>query len=94
MFGYVYLSVSRSLVQGRFEFADIPENLPGILLLTVSTSALAVGITNAKSSKGAGKLGPSLADFVTTGGLVAAERVQFLVWTLVGADRCHAFTGQ
>lgn len=84
LLGYVYLSVSRSLVQGKFEFADIPENLPGILLVTVSTSALAVGITNAKGPKGAGEPGPSLADFVTTGGIVAAERVQFLVWTLVG----------
>jgi hypothetical protein len=84
LFGYVYLSVSRSLVQWTFEFADIPENLPGILLVTVSTSALAVGITNAKGSKGAGEQGPSLADFVTTGGVVAAERIQFLVWTLVG----------
>lgn len=84
LFGYVYLSVSRSLVQGKFEFADIPENLPGILLVTVSTSALAVGITNAKGPKGAGEPGPSLADFVTTGGVIAAERVQFFVWTLVG----------
>ena len=84
LFGYVYLSVSRSLVQGNLEFADIPENLPGILLVAVSTSALAVGITSAKGAKGAGDPGPSLADFVTTGGLVAPERVQFLVWTLVG----------
>jgi hypothetical protein len=84
LLGYVYLSVSRSLVQGKFEFADIPENLPGILLVTVSTSALAVGITTGKGPKGAGEPGPSLADFVTTGGIVAAERVQFLVWTLVG----------
>lgn len=84
LFGYVYLSVSRSLVQGKIEFADIPENLPGILLVAVSTSALAVGITSAKGSKGAGEAGPSLSDFVTSGGLVAAERVQFLVWTLIG----------
>jgi hypothetical protein len=84
VFGYVYLSVSRSLVQGNLEFSDIPENLPGILLVAVSTSALAVGITSAKGSKGAGDPGPSLADFVTTGGVVAAERLQFLVWTIIG----------
>lgn len=84
LFGYIYLSAARSLVQGKFEFADIPENLPGILLVTVSTSAVAVGITSAKGPKGAGEQGPSLADFITTGGLVAAERIQFLVWTIVG----------
>jgi hypothetical protein len=86
LFGYVYLSVSRSLVQGKIEFADIPENLPGILLVAVSTSAVAIGITSGKGSKGAGERNPSLADFVTTGGLVAAERVQFIVWTFVGVS--------
>ena len=84
LLGYIYLSVSRSLVQGKFEFADIPENLPGILAVTVSTAALAVGITSAKGPKGAGEQGPALADFVTTGGVVAAERVQFLAWTFTG----------
>lgn len=84
LFGYVYLSVSRSLVQSKIEFADIPENLPGILLVAVSTSAVAIGITSTKGSKGAGERSPSLADFVTTGGLVAAERVQFVIWTLIG----------
>jgi len=84
LLGYIYLSVSTSLVQGKFEFADVPENLPGILAVTVSTAALAVGITSAKGPKGAGEQGPALADFVTTGGLVAAERVQFLAWTIIG----------
>lgn len=84
LFGYIYLTVSRSLVQGNFEFADIPENLPGILLVAVSTSAVAIGITSTKGAKGAGDPGPSLADLVTTGGLIAAERLQFLVWTLTG----------
>jgi hypothetical protein len=84
LFGYIYLTASRSLVQGDFTFADIPENLPGIILISVSTSALAVGITSAKGPKGAGDDRPSLSDFVTTGGLIAAERLQFFVWTVVG----------
>ena len=84
VFGYLYLSVARSLVQGNFEFADIPENLPGIIFVAASTSVLAIGITSAKGSKGAGDQRPSLADFVTSGGVVAAERIQFLIWTLIG----------
>lgn len=84
VFGYLYLSIARSLVQGNFEFADIPENLPGIIFVAASTSVLAIGITSAKGSKGAGEQRPSLADFVTSGGVVAAERIQFLIWTLIG----------
>ena len=84
IFGYVYLTTARSLIQGIFEFAPVPENLPGILLISVSTGALASGITNSKGSKGAGEENPSLADFITTGGVVAAERLQFFVWTIVG----------
>lgn len=84
LFGYVYLTVVRSRVQGVLEFADVPENLPGILAVSVGTGALAVGITSAKGSKGSGEENPSLADLITSGGVVAAERVQFLVWTIVG----------
>jgi hypothetical protein len=38
----------------------------------------------ARGAKGAGPIQPSVADFVATGGLVAAERFQFFIWTLVG----------
>jgi hypothetical protein len=34
--------------------------------------------------KGAGEVGPNFSDFITTGGVVAPERFQFLVWTLIG----------
>jgi hypothetical protein len=40
-------------------------------------TAVAQGITVAKGAKGAGPIQPGLADFVTTGGLVTAERFQF-----------------
>jgi len=35
--------------------------------------------------KGAGQAKPTLADFVTSGDVVAADRVQFFVWTVIGA---------
>jgi hypothetical protein len=92
IFGYAYLSAARSLVQGTLELADVPENLPGILLLTASTSLLAVGISSAKGSKGAGERDPSFADFITTGGVIAPERLQFLVWTIVGVIGFIALT--
>ncbi|WP_437829948.1 hypothetical protein [Sorangium sp. So ce1153] len=84
IFGYVYLTAARSLVQGNLDLAPIPDRLPGIVMISSATSVLAIGITNVRGPKGAGDIKPSLSDFITVGGLVAAERVQFLVWTLVG----------
>jgi hypothetical protein len=92
IFGYVYLSTSKTWVQGDLTFADIPGNLPGIIFVSAATTAVAVGITSAKGSKGAGDMNPSLADFVSTGGVIAAERLQFFVWTLIGVGAFIALT--
>src|SRR5439155_7622880 len=67
------------------EFAPIPEGLPGILAVSGGTAALAAGINNVRGPKGAGEEQPSFADLITTGGVVVAERFQFLVWTVLGA---------
>jgi hypothetical protein len=84
VFGYCFLTISRSLIQGQFELADIPEGLPGIIGASAGTTVLATGITNARGPKGAGLVHPALSDFITTGGVVAPERFQFLIWTLLG----------
>jgi hypothetical protein len=85
IFGYFYLAISRSLVQGHLEFVDIPSGLPGIILISASTSMLATWTTSSRGPKGAGNEKPSFSDLITTGGLVAPERFQFFVWTIVGA---------
>jgi hypothetical protein len=82
--GYVFLAVAKSHIQGSAEFPDIPSGLPGILLFSAGTSVAAVGITSSKGSKGSGAVHPTLADFITSGGVVAPERLQFVVWTVVG----------
>jgi hypothetical protein len=82
-FGYSYLTIARSVLQGHFDFAPVPDNLPSTLLISATAATAAVGLNNAKP-KGAGPVQPSLADFITTGGLVAPERIQFLVWTVLG----------
>lgn len=82
--GYVYLTAAKSLAQGDFAWGDIPAGLPAIILASAGTTVAVSGISAVKGAKGAGELDPSLADFITTGGIVAPERVQFLVWTLVG----------
>jgi len=81
---YLYFTFSRSLVQWKLDFAEIPPGLPGILLISGSTGFLAQGIQSAKGPKGAGDVRPSPSDLITTGGVVAPERFQFLVWTILG----------
>lgn len=85
VFGYIFLTVARSLVQGVFEFAPVPQNLPGIIIVSGATTAVAASIISAKGPKGAGQIQPSISDFITTGGVIVAERFQFLIWTLLGA---------
>lgn len=82
--GYVYLAVSKSFVQGSTVFPDIPPGLPGILIASVGTVVVSSGISSAKGDKGAGNPGPNLSDFIASGGIVAPDRLQFVIWTIIG----------
>jgi hypothetical protein len=90
VFAYVYLFLCRTCIQWTFSFPPVPGGLPILLGLSAGTTVTAMSITANRGSKGAGPMHPSLADFVTTGGLVAGERFQYFVWTLVG---CLGFLG-
>ena len=90
VFGYIYLFLCRTCIQWTFSFPPIPANLPTLLGLSAGTTVTAMGITSAHGSKGSGPIHPSMADFVSTGGLVAGERFQFFIWTIVG---CLGFLG-
>lgn len=85
VFTYVYLVLCRTLVQWRFEWPPVPNNMPELLGISAGAGVVAAGISSLKGTKGAGGLRPSAADFITTGGVVAGERLQFFVWTIVGA---------
>jgi hypothetical protein len=84
VFSYTFFFVSLSFVQGRLEFVDVPDGLPGIVLISASTTVFALGISNAKGNKGSGQVDPSFADFFSAGGYVVPERLQFFVWTVLG----------
>jgi hypothetical protein len=64
--------------------ALIPAGLPGILLASAATGVISAGISSAKGDKGAGLPEPNLSDFISRGGVVAADRLQFVIWTIVG----------
>lgn len=82
---YSYLSASQFLAQWKLGIPNVPEGLPMLLGISASTTALAVGATEFRGSKGAGMVHPGLADFITTGGMFAPERLQFFIWTILGA---------
>jgi hypothetical protein len=83
LFGYAYLFISRVLIQHGI-WPDIPPNLPGVIAIAAGTSVSSQVITSARGSKGAGPLYPGFADFITSGGVVAPDRLQMLLWTLFG----------
>jgi hypothetical protein len=80
----VYVLLCRTLIQWDFQFPPIPNGWPTLLGVSAATTVAAVGITANRGSMGAGPLEPSFADFISCGGMVAGDRFQFFVWTLVG----------
>jgi hypothetical protein len=80
----VYVAASQWLVQWQWQVPKIPDGLAPLLGLSVGTTALAVGATEARGSKGAGPAHPGVGDFLTVGGVLAPERLQFFVWTVLG----------
>ena len=83
VFGYVYLAISHLVVQG-LGWPEIPSSLPGIIAIGASTAIGAQIVNNVRGPKGSGSTEPSLGDLVTSGGVAAPDRVQMLVWTVVG----------
>jgi hypothetical protein len=82
---YVYLASCQSLVQWKWVLPRVPDNLPTLLGISAGTTALSIGVAGVRGSKGAGPVHPELGDLITSGGVFAPERLQFLVWTLLGA---------
>ncbi len=83
VFTYAYLAISRIFVQ-ELSLPDIPSTLPGIIGIGAGTAIGSQIVTGIRGPKGGGQEKPSLGDFVTSGGVAAADRVQMFVWTTLG----------
>jgi hypothetical protein len=81
---YIYLTLARSMVQGAFEFADISPDLAVLMGISIGTSVSAVGVSSLAGNKGAGDVDPTPSDLITSGGVVAPERLLHLLWTIIG----------
>lgn len=84
VFAYVYLFLCQLLVQWKWEFPDVPEGLPLLLGISGGAAVTAAAVQNTRGAKGSGPVHPGPADFISSGGVVVAERFQFFVWTIVG----------
>ncbi|HVR39728.1 MAG TPA: hypothetical protein VMU84_11580 [Thermoanaerobaculia bacterium] len=84
VFTYIYFYLCRILIQWSSEFPDVPAGMATLIGLSAGTTVAAAGLTSSRGPKGAGPLSPTAADFISTGGVVVAERFQFFVWTIVG----------
>ncbi len=82
---YSYISASQFFVQWKWMLPRVPEGLPMLLGLSAATSVLSIGATELRGSKGAGPVGPGIGDFIATGEVFAPERLQFFIWTILGA---------
>jgi hypothetical protein len=83
IFAYAYLYISKVYVQGG-DWPDIPGTLPGIIGIGAGTAIGSQVVTAANGSKGAGPEKPGYLDFITSGGVVAADRIQMFLWTIFG----------
>jgi hypothetical protein len=82
---YVYLYLARVFVQGQLDdLPAVPASFGWLLGLTGGTSVLSLMLTRTRGSKGAGDAVPLLSDLVSTGGVLAPERAQYLTWTVIG----------
>jgi hypothetical protein len=84
IFGYIYLVIARMFVQG-LGWPDMPGNVPAIIGIGAGTFVASQVVTNVRGPKGSGTEKPNLGDLIMSGGVAAADRVQMLLWTVVGA---------
>jgi hypothetical protein len=85
LLAYVHLFVVQWLVKQHLALPEFPENLSQMLLASAGTAVASQVVTNVRGPKGAGDPLPRVSDLFTTGGVLAIDRLQLFLWTLVGA---------
>jgi hypothetical protein len=84
VFAFAYACYSLFYAQNRTAFPELPSHLIGLLGISGATAFVATGVQNVKGSEGGGAARPQLKDLITTGEVIAIEKVQLLVWTGIG----------
>jgi hypothetical protein len=84
VFTYLYACYGLIVAQGIPQFPQLPQNLIGLLGISGTTSFVAAGVKSLRGAEGAGRNKPRLSDLWTTGDVVAIEKVQLVIWTVIG----------
>ena len=81
---FVLLQLAFVFVQGKLQMAPLPEGFEWLLGITGGTALVSAMLTRSRGAKGAGDAGPALSDLVSAGGMLAADRAQLQLWTIIG----------
>jgi hypothetical protein len=82
-YGYLFLFYGHGLHQGQWNFPPL-QGFASTFLISLVTLVGAQATASLKGQKGAGVVRPSPSDLIVHGGVLAPERVQQVVWTLLG----------
>jgi hypothetical protein len=83
VYGYTYLYIAHTWVQGLPGLPDVTGKFPWETVLAGGTAVASQVSKQAFGTKGGGPLKPQLSDLISAGGVIASGRIQFLSWTLV-----------
>jgi hypothetical protein len=81
-YAYTFLFVGRGATAGNWEFPPL-NGLLGTLVISTVTLLGALATGAARGSKGSGAANPSTSDLIMHGGVIAPERIQQVLWTVL-----------
>jgi hypothetical protein len=79
---YLFLYYAHGYVEGRWGFPNFGNSIYAFLI-SLGTLVAAQATNKGMGVKGAGEEHPSVADLVVHGGVLALDRVQQVIWTLI-----------
>ncbi len=83
VFSYSYLTLAQLVLQRQFTIPDVPTSLANLFGISAGTTVAGLVASAAGKSNGGGIFPPRISDFITSGGEVASDRAQFLLWNVV-----------
>ncbi len=83
-YAYAFIFIGHGLIHGSWSFPPLG-GFAATLLISGGTLLVAEGTSLTKGRKGSGVVHPTPSDLIVHGGVVAPERVQQVLWTVLGS---------
>lgn len=84
IWSYLFLYIAHGFVERNWSFPNLGNSVYAFVI-SLGTLLASQATNRTMGVKGAGELHPSLSDLVVHGGVLALDRVQQIVWTLIAA---------